>query len=286
MDKEYFYKVIEDSPNFPKVPSELSSIIEILQEPKKVNIDELVEKITVINDLEEKILLYLNSEIFRLKKKITSLREGIIYLGMSTMQVIVLATIIRYIFPSDNESITKKKKIDYLKHTIGTAIASCAISEYLNEYDKFEIFTQAMLHDIGVVVIDNCYPEKMEDILTIMRRGNTQIIAEKIALGGIHHTDVGAWLCDKLNLPNNIKEVITYHHWPAKQNPDNRLVHIIHAGDYISTRYYEKLVRVNVDYIYNLNLKNDLNIPETVINEIALKIPLEVERVYEVIKNL
>ena len=284
MNKEQFYKVLESSPNFPKVPSELSNIIIMLQEPKRVNIDELVDKIMAISGLEERILIYLNSEIFRLKKQITSLREAIIYLGMNTMQVIVLATIIRYLFPADGESVTNRKKVDYLKHTIGTAVASCSIAEYLNEYDKFEIFTQAMLHDIGVVIIDNCYHEKMEEILTIMERGNAQIVAEKIALGGLHHCDVGAWLCDKLNLPNNIKEVISYHHWPTKQKAENRLIHIIYAGDYISTKYYEKLLKVNVDY--NLNFNNTLNIPKEIVENIAISLPEEVDRVYEVIKKL
>ena len=282
MDKRQVLDKIETSPNFPKIPRELSDIITMLQEPTKVEIDDLVDKIITVENLEDMIIEYINSEYFKLKRKLNSLKEAIIYLGISTMQVIIIATISSNLFPA---KLNDSKKISYLKHTIGTAAASCAIAESIGGYDRYEIFSYGLLHDIGVVVIDNCCPELMEDILEIMKRGNHQIVAEKIVLGGLTHSDIGAWLCTKLNLPSNISNVIKNHHWPSKTEENNSVIDLIYMGDFISTRYYETLLEINLLIKQNLIMKNPLNISNELIDEISNSLPEEVDKVIPLFKR-
>lgn len=283
MDKDTIFKTMDNSPNFPKIPKELSDIITILQEPQTVEIDELVDKIRLVEDLELMIVDFINSEFFKVNKKVTSLKEAIVFLGMTTMQVIIIGGIINYLFPSARDQFGEYKKKSYLKHSIGTALASISISEWLGDDNKYELFAYGMLHDIGVILYEKCFPELVEKIQEIISRGTHQIVAERIVLGGLDHTDIGAWVSDKLKLPPRISDVIISHHWPLKAKNQNRMIYIINQGDYISTNYYERFLRgESLEKPTKLVMNNSLNIPEEVISEISLNLPEEVERTLKI----
>ena len=279
MDRATLLDAMEKSSNFPKIPKELSDIINILQEPEGAIIDDIVDRISLIEGLESMIIDFINSKFFKAPKKVTSLKEAIVFLGMKTMQVIIIATIINYLFSNEGDIFGEYKKESYLKHSIGTALASISIAEWLGEDNKYELFAYGMLHDIGVILYENCFPELFEKIQQIISRGTHQIVAEKIVLGGLDHTDVGSWVCDKLNFPPNICDVVVSHHWPFKAKNQNKMIYIINLGDYISTKYYEGfLMRIDWEKPIKLNINNPLNIPEEILEEIRLNLPNEVEK--------
>lgn len=63
------FDAIERSPKFPKIPKELTDIINMLQEPEKTNIDEVVERIQLVGNLELMIINFINSEFLKHLKK-------------------------------------------------------------------------------------------------------------------------------------------------------------------------------------------------------------------------
>ncbi|HZJ83356.1 MAG TPA: HDOD domain-containing protein [Clostridia bacterium] len=286
MDRATLLDAMEKSPNFPKIPKELSDIINILQEPQDAIIDDIVDRINLVEGLESMIIDFINSEFFKAPKKVTSLKEAIVFLGMKTMQVIIIATIINYLFSNEGDRFGEYEKESYLKHSIGTALASISIAEWLGKDNKYELFAYGMLHDIGVVLYENCFPELFGKIQEMISRGNHQIVAEKIVLGGLDHTDIGSWVCDKLNFPPNISDVVISHHWPSKAKNQNKMIYIINLGDYISTKYYEGfLMRINWKKPIKLRINNSLNIPEEVLEEVRLNLPKEVEKTLRLFKR-
>lgn len=291
MRGEEIFEAIERSSNFPKIPRELSAIINMLQEPTETDIDELVYRIQKVGNLESMIINFINSEFFKAPKEVTSLKEAIIFLGMNTMQVIIIAQIVSYLFPQNHSVFSSYNKVRYLKHTIGTAVASIAIEEWLgeeNKSDKYELFAYGVLHDIGVVLYENCLPEEMTDkVQDIVIRGNHPVVAEKIAFGGVDHTDIGAWFCKKLNFPENISQVIENHHWPKKSTNQSRLMYIISVGDYISHLYYKEfLIKRKVEKPVKFILPpNPLNIPQEVIDDILRRVPEMVDETIRIFKK-
>lgn len=279
LDRATLLDTLEKSPNFPVVPKELSDIINVLQEPQDVEIEDLVYRIKLVEDLEPMIINFINSQFFKVNKKVTSLKEAIIYLGMNTMQVIIITTITSTLFPNYLDEFGNYRRKSYLRHSIGTALASISIAEWLGEGDQYELFAYGLLHDVGVVLYESYFPELKEKIDEIIKRGTHQIVAERIILGGLDHTDIGGWICNKLNLPPNIFEVVTSHHWPFKAKKENKMIQIINLGDHISTKYYEDLLRgSSFEGSTNFSTNNSLKVPKEVIEEIAYNLPNEVEK--------
>jgi len=262
----------------------------MLQEPHETDIDELVIRIQNVKNLEDMIIGFINSEFFKTPKKITSLREAIIFLGMNTMQVIIIAQIVSYLFPKNNPILSSYHKMCYLRHTIGTAVAATAIDEWLpeeNKVDKYELFAYGVLHDIGMALYEICIPEVVDNVQEIIIRGNHPIVAERIAFGGIDHTDIGSWFCRKFNFPPNIIEIIENHHWPKKSTNQSRIIHILSVADYISYLYYRDfLIKKKVEKPIKIYLPpNPLNIPHEVIENIRWRLPVLVEETLRIFKR-
>lgn len=198
---------------------------------------------------------------------------------MSTMQVIIIAQIVSYLFPRDHQDFCAYHERSYLKHSIGTAVASIAIAEWLGEENKYELFAYGVLHDIGVVLYEVCLPESIEKVQEILIRGSHQVVAERIVFGGIDHTDIGTWFCKKLNFPLNISDIIASHHWPDKSTSQNRAIYIINLGDYISHIYYREYLfkRKTEKPVKILKEDNPLNVPDEVIEEISCSLPHNVD---------
>ena len=281
------FEAMENSPKYPKIPKELSDIINILQEPEKANIDEIVERIQLVENLELRTINFINSEFFKSPKKVTSLREAIVFLGMNTMQIIIIAQVASYLFPRDNHNFHYYHKESYLKHSIGTAVASISIAQWLGEGNKYELFAYGLLHDIGVALYEVCFPEAMDKVQEMVIRGVHQIAAERMIFGGIDHTDIGVWFCEKTKLPSNILDVIANHHWPPKVMNRNKTIYIINLGDYISHIYYRGfLIKKEIDKPVKVHKENNpLKIPEDIIGEISMNLSKEVEKTLKIFKR-
>lgn len=148
----------------------------------------------------------------------SNLREAVIYLGMHTVQVLLIAFITRTLLPEKSGRSKLFSRISYWKHCMGTSIASCKLAVKVGICDKYEPFAYGLVHDIGIAVLDTCLPEVLDEVFTKVEEGTPQIIAEKEVMGGLTHSDIGAWICEKWGLPENICSVVEYHHKPLLTN--------------------------------------------------------------------
>ena len=98
----------------------------------------------------------------------------------------------------------KIKMMSYWKHVMGTSVASCVLAEKLKKGDKFKLFSYGLVHDIGIIVLDTCFPELVEKIIEKMYTGMGHTSSERIYLDNLTHGDIGAWLCRRWNIREDI----------------------------------------------------------------------------------
>ncbi len=126
-------------------------------------------------------------------------------------------------------------------------------------------------------MLDACVPDLVDEIVIMQEKGIGQIVAERLVMKGFTHQQAGSWECEKLKLPEDIKEIIEFHHTPlmAKKYADE--VNIMNIADAISSLYYEKLLGVNNKYILNKTIMGKLGITINDIEEISRILPEKVE---------
>ncbi|HOV26258.1 MAG TPA: HDOD domain-containing protein [Pseudobacteroides sp.] len=283
MQNHPIISLIEQSDYLPKIPKSFGETLDMLLDPCEFNINDCIEKLSNVPDIESTLLRTLNINS-KLNREILSLKEAVVYLGAKNTRMIAIAFITRLLLPSKSGRAKIFNNKTYWKHCIGTSIASSMIAADECLCDKEKIFTYGLIHDIGITVLDICLPDHLDKIYELQLKGLHQIAAEKIILNGLTHADIGIWICNKWGLPEEIKEIVGYHHTPFISCNFSNEVKIMYVGDFISTKYYEGVLGTKTTFIYYDKISKLLNLPKELLENIAIKLPEEVEKVSRVIK--
>jgi HD-like signal output (HDOD) protein len=280
MDKERIFELIEGSQYLPELPEDISQILNILYNPTEVDIDTLIDKVSKSSELNTLMLKNINSGYFQLKREIRTIKEAIVYLGMQTVQNLLIFFITLQLFPNNNKHSHRTFDMHkYWKHVLGTSVASCMFASQLKIGDKYKLFSYGLIHDIGTILLDACLPMLIDEITEKLLNGVHQIVAERIVLGGITHADLGAWLCRKWNIREDITNIVEFHHAPFLAKANKEEVQLIYAADVISTEYYEKLLGVNLNHDISNKVMLSLGLTKEDIQAVIKEFPKELEKV-------
>jgi HD-like signal output (HDOD) protein len=126
-------------------------------------------------------------------------------------------------------------RMAFWKHSIGTGSTARILARRLNVKELEEAFIAGLLHDIGLVVLDQFVHKEFMSIIKLVKEKDILIRdAEKEVLGGVTHHDIGAWLGRKWNLAPNLIEVVESYPNPSSASENYQLVSIIHVADIIT----------------------------------------------------
>ncbi len=280
MQKERIFEMLEESPYLPELPEDISQILNILKNPIDVDIDLLIDKVSKSKELNSLMLKNLNAGYFQLNKEIKSIKEAIVYLGMQTVQNLLIFFITLQLFP---KSIKKSERNfhmhHYWKHVMGTSVASCLLAAMTKKGDKYKLFSYGLIHDIGVIVVDTCLPTLIDEITEKLEKGVHQLVAERTIMGGLTHAEIGAWLCRKWNIRKDITNIVEFHHTPFIPNENIEEVQLIYLADVISTEYYERLLGMNPYHEISKKLIKSLALTNEDIQAVIKAFPKELEKV-------
>ena len=285
MNKLQIINYIDQSNRLPKIDKEFINIIAILNTSDNFDIDKPVDEISKWPTLKTSLLKIINSGYFKIPKKVYTLKDSIMYLGVETVNRLVLSYLIKCLLPDRlgrSEAIDREK---YLKHCLGTSIAATILADKLDTEDKYKYFAYGLIHDIGNAVLDICLPGIINEVVKIELKGVHQIVAERTVMEGCTHSDIGSWLCKKWNLPEDVNATVAYHHTPLLATEYKKEVEIMSIADSISTLYYEKLLCLNTFYVLNETVADSLGITMNDIEKISEELPDKVEEILNVLDS-
>lgn len=270
---------IQQSEYLPRMPKYFGDALSMLLTPLEFDMNECIDRLYDIPGMETVLVRVIN-HISQFNRKITNLKDAILYLGAYNVRMISIAHMTRLLLP---ESCGRTKLFDsrkYWQHCVGTSIASYMIAEKTGQCDKEKIFTYGLIHDIGITVLDICLPQHLDEIYAKqVENGVHQTVAEKVVLNGITHAEIGMWLCEHWGLPEEICVIVGYHHSPFPYGRINNDINVMYLADAISTNYYENLLGTSTTFIYTDHVREKLNLSKEYVRTIADRLPDEVEKV-------
>lgn len=284
MNSKEIIDLLERSQELPKINRNVLEIISLIDGSEKINMEVLASKIARCGNLKDSLLANVNSGYFKIKRTINSLSEAVMYFGSKTVERMIIAYLIKVVIPNN---IGRAKHLDrekYWKHSLGTSIAANILAEKLGNKEKYKYFAYGLMHDIGAGVLDICLPEIVDEVVLKQRKGLHQIVAERLVMEGFTHEHVGAWLCEKLGLPDDIKAVVAHHHTPLEEDTYKEEVYIMSIADSISSLYYERLLCMNSNYVLNKRAMEELGVTQEDIDEISRILPEMVEEAFNQFK--
>jgi HD-like signal output (HDOD) protein/ActR/RegA family two-component response regulator len=204
-------KLIGSVEQLPSVPAVYRELISAMSRPdiSAQKVARIIEKDAA---MAAKTLQLVNSACFALKRTVTSVDQAVAHLGMDLIKNLSLTvhvfaalerTALRLGFSFDAEQ----------DHSVLTArVAKRLVS---NRRQAQDVFTAALLHDIGNLVLAVCIPEKFKKAFLASQASGRPSHEVEAELLGVTHAEVGAYLLGLWGLPYPIVEAVAYHHNPA-----------------------------------------------------------------------
>jgi len=198
--------------------------------------------------ISARIIRLCNSAFLGLKSRVDSIDRALVLLGEKLLlQLVVSASLEEYFSESINGYSLCKGGL--YQHALKTAMVAEELAKYTQKASSDIAYTAGLLHDIGKVVLDQYispvhpffYRQTGPDITDIC-----QVEEQKL---GITHPEAGALLADNWSLPENLSDVIKFHHYPENALVDVELTHLVYLADLLMSRFQmgQELECLNTD---------------------------------------
>ena len=192
----------------------VSGITKIINDPKS-SAKDLKAVIQIDPPLTGKLLKLANSVYYSPLTKISEIQKAVIWVGYDALKELALSQKVCEAFAGDTDIEGYSRNLLW-KHSVAVALLGKMI--YRREFGRKgdNIYVAGLLHDIGIIALDQFCQDDFRLILSKTKtEKKNQTKTEKEVLG-FDHAEVGKAMTDSWNLPQELVEVIGYHH-----NPDN-----------------------------------------------------------------
>lgn len=214
------------------LPEITSRIVEVVEDPKATahDLHEIVK-----NDpaLAAKVLKVVNSAFYGLPSQVASLDRAIVLLGLSAVKNIALAASLSRFFKPDRGNGRFAAK-DLWTHSVAVAVCSKMLASAVSQAHAEEAFVAGLVHDMGLLIEWQCFPEKLESVIERCLKGCPDFCAVEREVIGADHEAFGAALSARWKFPPGLRYSISYHHRPMVLRPEFRKgVGVVYLADTI-----------------------------------------------------
>ncbi len=227
--QENLKKITDKIAGLPTLPTVVNRITQLLQNPR-TSAEEIGQAITNDQSLASKVLKLVNSAFYGFSGKINTITHAIVILGFSTVKNIVLTASIFDVFgkSKDTEFFNVEQ---FWMHSIGTGTIAKVIAQHIGHRAMEETFIAGLIHDLGKLILFQYARDDFKKVIDYTQKEKTHIyVAEKKVLGVTHET-IGSWLAEKWNLPKDLSECVSCHHFPSTAKNSVVMTSIVHVSD-------------------------------------------------------
>lgn len=236
----------------PTLPTVITQLISLIDNPKTSarNVSQLI---STDQALTAKILKLANSAFYGFPREIATVQHAVVVLGFETVKNLGLSVSVLERFSgadagADGGEFDRQK---FWEHSIACGVAARLLAGKLRYRVPGEAFAAGILHDIGRLILSQYFPAEFAEVLQVMREEDLYIGHAEEKVLGVTHAEVGSWLAERWNLPDQLEQTIAMHHVPGRITGPAELPSLIHLADFLCRR--EKIGDGGGDKLPNLD---------------------------------
>jgi HD-like signal output (HDOD) protein len=222
--------LLAQSDKLPNIPAVIREIIQTINNPD-ADYGDISHKVAQDQTLSLKVLRLVNSAHFGLSRKVDSIDEAVVMLGMGKLKTLVVAS-------GFANSAKNVEGLD-LSQFWADVFQVAEISKWLAQISTTNIsadlaFTTGIIHNIGQLLLHMAQPNRAIAIKTLVDSSPiSRVEAEKERLG-FTSADAGAALLELWNFPQTLADAVKYQHRPKDAANSQQLSAIINLACFIS----------------------------------------------------
>lgn len=233
MNEKKIKRIMAQVKSFPGMPATAARLLKLLDNPDS-SAAQIEEVLRYDAGLTANILKLTNSAYFGIPSKVSSVKQAIMMLGWKRLLQLVMtmcmSTVMRK--PVDGYGLPRG---ELWRHSIAVSVAAEAVVKALKIPEAEEVFTAALLHDIGKLVLGGFVQDEHEQIKTMVSKGIPFEVAEYMVIG-TDHAEVGARILEKWDFPRDLVNAVNWHHDPETCDNHCTLSDIVHIANTVGLR--------------------------------------------------
>jgi putative nucleotidyltransferase with HDIG domain len=212
VERKIFIQQLEEIESLPTLPIIAQKIQQLISNDRS-NMAQIASFISKDQAISSRVIRLVNSAFFGLRNRVASIQQAIVLLGLNTITNIVMGISVVKVF-SENSTGSIFDREMFWFHAFGTAMGAKMIARELGRDEPEDYFLAGLLHDIGILVLDQFFHDEFVDVLKNMIEYKIDLLESEHKMFGTTHQETGAYLATKWKLPSILIHSIRYHHNP------------------------------------------------------------------------
>lgn len=222
--------IISKIRSFPSMPATGAKMLRMLENPE-TTVDEIEDVLRHDPGLTGNVLKLANSAYFGIPSKVASTRQAVLLLGLKKLIQLVIASCVNAVMEKPVPGYNLPPG-NLWRHSIAVSIAAKALVKDKKNIESEDIFTPALLHDIGKLILGHFVREEQEDIEKIASQGVPYVVAENMVLG-TDHAEVGAQILTQWSFPRDVVDAVRWHHDPDYPEKAGAAIDIVYLANFL-----------------------------------------------------
>jgi diguanylate cyclase (GGDEF)-like protein len=217
---------LESCTTLPSLPAAAVEVLRLCEKPH-IDLARMAELISSDPALCAKILRWVNSPAFGLRREILSISQALVLLGVNSVRALVLSlSLPRQTSGKGGSVMTTSWRRSITAAVVARELASRVLPEF-----REECFLAALLQDIGMLALLRVDGPAYETLVSEARNHDSLCRAE-VATYGVDHAAIGAWLARRWGIPEPLVLGVSGSHAPPRRPgdlapPDVRLAEVV-----------------------------------------------------------
>ncbi len=210
-----FERILAENPELSSLPQTLAQIIS-LSSDDNASINQLADVIRRDPGLTARMLRAANSPAFGQSRDVGSINKATQLIGFRSALSFALASSVYSLTESLSGELSRPR---FWRHALETAVAAKLLAEVMSspnaapatKVDPGEAFIAGLLHDIGMLILDNSFSVRYQEIFNEVEAGGKLCTLETEEWGA-SHAGAGEFILKQWNIPERIAKAVGNHH--------------------------------------------------------------------------
>ncbi|MBX3365540.1 MAG: HDOD domain-containing protein [Phycisphaeraceae bacterium] len=218
-------------PNLPSLPAVAARVVEMTAQ-EDVSLDELAKCIQNDQGLAVKILKTVNSSFYGLRTRCATIQRAMVMLGLGPVKGLALGFSLVQAIGQDGEDFDY---VSYWRRALLTAAAAKLIADAVDLHDiSNEAFLGGLFQDIGMLAMHRALGPEYQAVIQQAQGDHRRLVKYELAAFELQHPDIGAMLCARWKLPDELLLPVKYHERPTASPPKcTEIVRVVTLGNFI-----------------------------------------------------
>ena len=222
-------KILKSIKNIPAFPAVAMKVVALMDSPN-YSITDVADLVKYDQAITANILRICNSAYFGLPHKVVTINDAVMRLGQQNIVRAVQAAGVSTFYKKAKGYGLEANKL--WEHSVGVALMTQILSRRIFNCEDAKLYTTALLHDIGKVIMGEFVDESFPQIHDLVSKEGISFLDAEEKIIGINHADLGGRMASQWNFPKDMMDAIIYHHRPdLMQDEGNSGAWLVYLAD-------------------------------------------------------